>query len=69
MDAMMNGGQEQGGGQMVQCPCCNGSGQCDPETAEKCMQAMEPQPDTDDAAGQLAAAMGPPQGPGPMRRG
>jgi hypothetical protein len=66
---MMNAGGEQmqgGGEQMVQCPCC-GQGQVPPEVAEKVMQAMDPQPDTDDAASQLAAAMAPPQGP--MRRG
>jgi hypothetical protein len=69
MDQMGGQEMEQGeGGGMVQCPCC-GQGQVPPEVAEKVMQAMEPQPDTDDAASQLAAAMGPPQAQGPMRRG
>lgn len=57
MDATMNGGM-QGQGGMVQCPCC-GQGQVPPEVAEKVMDALEPQPDTDDTASKLAEAMAP----------
>lgn len=67
MDATMMQGQ---GGQMVECPCCGGSGKCDPETAEKCMEAMQPEPgegQENEGGGELAQAMARPM-PMPMRR-